>query len=86
MATTYKFETIRLGSTGGNVRTVQSILFSRGFKGKDGKPLELDGQAGENTMYAIASYIRARKAQGADLGGEDAWGPLCYGDQNWPKA
>lgn len=86
MAVTYKFETIRLGSTGGHVRTVQSILSSRGFKGEDGEPLKLDGQAGKNTMYAIASYIRARKAQGADLGSENAWGPRCYADQNWPTA
>lgn len=86
MATTYKFPTITLGSTGGHVRTVQSILRARGFNGEDGKPLNLDGEAGSNTMYAIASYIRARKEQGVDLGGEDAWGPKCYADQNWPRA
>lgn len=85
MATTYKFPTIEHGSTGGHVATVQSILKARGFTGKDGKPLTIDGEAGSNTMYAIKCYIEARKAEGVDLGGNDAWGPLCYADQNWPK-
>lgn len=86
MARTYKFPTIYRGSEGGHVRTVQSILTSRGFYGIDGKPLKLDGQAGDNTMHAIAMYIRARKADGADLGKENAWGPKCYADQDWPLA
>lgn len=86
MATTYKFPTIYSGSTGGHVRTVQSILKARGFVGKDGKPLALDGEAGANTMYAIKSYIEDRKKNGADLGSPDGWGPKCYADQNWPKA
>lgn len=86
MATTYKFPTITKGSIGGHVMTVQSILFARGFKGEDGKDLKLDGEAGKNTMYAIASYIKARKEQGVDLGSIDGWGPKCYADQNWPKA
>ena len=85
MAVTYKFPTIVKGSEGGHVKTVQSILKARGFVGEDGKELELDGEAGSNTMFAIASYITARKEQGVDLGGTDGWGPLCYADQNWPK-
>lgn len=86
MATTYKFPTIVKGSTGGHVATVQSILKARGFVGEDGKPLEIDGDAGNNTMFAIAAYIKARSEQGVDLGAPNGWGPLCYADQNWPKA
>lgn len=86
MAVTYKLSTIKFGSTGTNVLLVQEILKARGFKGKDGQPLKLDGEAGENTMFAIASYIETRKKQGADLGSPDGWGPKCWGDQNWPKA
>ena len=53
MAVTYVFKTIRKGSTGGHVRTVQAILSQRGFKGIDGQDLQPDGEAGDNTMYAI---------------------------------
>lgn len=86
MAETYKVGTVRLGSEGTDVLLVQTILKGRGFKGADGKPLELDKQAGPNTMFAIKSYIEDRAAHGADLGGTDAWGPKCWADQGLPKA
>jgi len=86
MAVTYKFPTIKRGSVGGHVGTVQAILKSRDILGVDGKPLKIDGEAGDNTMHAIKTYIEIRKSQGADLGSNDAWGPKCYADQNWPKA
>ena len=86
MAETYKVGTVRLGSEGTDVLLVQTILKGRGFKGADGKPLELDKQAGPNTMFAIKSYIEDRAAHGADLGGTDAWGPLCWADQGLAKA
>lgn len=83
---TFKFRTITLGMVGGDVLLVQEILTARGFKGKDGKPLKLDGEAGGNTMYAIGCYIESRKKQGVDLGGKDGWGKLCWADMNFPKA
>lgn len=86
MAETYKVGTVRLGSEGTDVLLVQTILKGRGFKGADGKPLELDKQAGPNTMFAIKSYIEDRAKHGADLGGTDAWGPKCWADQGLPKA
>lgn len=85
MATTYKLGTVSLGSTGNDVLLVQSILKSRGFKGADGKELDLDKQAGPNTMFAVKSYIEDRAKHGADLGGTDAWGPKCWADQGWVK-
>lgn len=86
MAKTYKLGTVVLGSKGNHVLLVQEILRARGFTGKDGKPLTLDGYAGENTMFAIKSYIEARSKQGADLGSPDGWGQKCWGDQGWPSA
>ena len=83
MAKTYKLETVRLGSKGNHVLLVQEILRARGFVSADGKPLKLDGDCGDNTMFAIKSYIEARAKQGADLGTPDAWGPKCWGDQGW---
>ena len=85
MATTYKLETVRLGSKGNHVLLVQEILRARDFKGADGKPLKLDKDAGDNTMFAVDSYIEARAKQGADLGAKGAWGPKCWADQGWAK-
>lgn len=86
MAKTYKLETVVKGSKGNHVLLVQEILRARGFVGADEKPLKLDGEAGDNTMFAIAAYIEARSKQGADLGSPDGWGQKCWGDQGWPVA
>ena len=92
MAVTYKLRTIEIvndeAMEGGDVLLVQEILRARGYKGRDGKPLKLDGHTGgnyetSNTMYAIACYIEDRLKNGVDLGGKDGWGPKCWADQNF---
>ena len=35
------------------IKTIQVLLNHKGFKGKDGKKLTVDGELGTNTMYAI---------------------------------
>lgn len=59
----YMFEpkTVKNGSTGTSVLLLQEILIARGFKGKDGKTLELDRKAGTNTIYALNAYKKSRK-------------------------
>lgn len=92
MAVTYKLRTIEIvngvAMEGGDVLLVQEILRARGYKGRDGKQLKLDGHTGDdydksNTMYAIACYIEDRLKNGVDLGGKDGWGPKCWADQNF---
>ena len=92
MAVIYKLRTIEIvngvAMEGGDVLLVQEILRARGYKGRDGKPLKLDGHTGNdyetsNTMYAIACYIEDRLKNGVDLGGKDGWGPKCWADQNF---
>lgn len=91
----YKLRTVMIkdgqGMTGGDVLLVQEILNARGYKGRDGRPLVLDGDTGDNyeksnTMYAIATYIKERAAEGVDLGDPNGWGPLCWADQALPEA
>ena len=93
--TAYKFRTIEIvdgkGMQGGDVLLVQEILNARGYVGRDGKPLALDGDTGDdyeksNTMFAIYTYITERNAEGANLGDPSGWGPLCWGDQNFLTA
>lgn len=59
----YMFEpkTVKNGSTGTSVLLLQEILVARGFKGKDGKELTLDREAGTNTIYALNQYKKSRK-------------------------
>lgn len=87
----YKLRTVKIGMEGPDVLLVQEILRARGYKGRDNKPLVLDGQTGSdydksNTMFAIGNYIDDRNKHGADLGERTAWGPKCWADQNLIKA
>lgn len=52
--------TVKKGSTGNHVLLLQEILRARGFKGKDGKALKLDREAGDNTIYALTEYQKSR--------------------------
>ena len=51
---------VQKGSTGTSVLLLQEILRARGFKGKDGKELELDRSFGDNVQYALESYQKSR--------------------------
>ena len=59
----FTVNTVKRGSVGNHVLLLQEILKARGFKGKDGKVLVLDSQAGENTVYAITQYQKSRNGK-----------------------
>jgi hypothetical protein len=61
-------KTVILNSKGVDVYILQAILRSQGFTGQDGKPLLIDGNAGNNTIYAINSYQRMMRAYGIECG------------------
>ncbi len=42
------------------VLALQALLLAYGYKGKDGKKLELDGVFGDNTEYALKAFEKAR--------------------------
>lgn len=63
-----------------STRLVQSILYALGFKGADGRPLKLDGDCGDNTVYAIKAYQTARHNQGASLVIDGSAGPATLTD------
>lgn len=65
---------------------LQTILRGRGFNGKDGKELKLDGIAQDNTMAAAATYMDARAKAGVDLGDRSVWGSKCWADVFGRKA
>ena len=47
---------VTLSST--NTKWLQTALKNAGYKGKDGKVLTVDGQAGTNTAYALANFLK----------------------------
>lgn len=51
---------VKLGSEGTSVLLLQEILIARGFKGKNGKALNLSRKADENTIYALKAYQKSR--------------------------
>lgn len=59
----YMFEPkmVSKGDNGLSVLLLQEILKARGFKGKDGKDLKLDRDAGTNTIHALTKYQESRK-------------------------
>ena len=64
----YMFEpkTVKAGDKNTSVLLLQEILRARGFKGKDKKELDLDWEAGDNTIYALKQY---QKSRGLDVDG-----------------
>lgn len=64
----YMFEpkTVKAGDKNTSVLLLQEILKSRGFKGKNKKNLDLDWEAGDNTIYALKQY---QKSRGLDVDG-----------------
>lgn len=64
----YMFEpkTVKAGDKNTSVLLLQEILKSRGFKGKNKKDLDLDWEAGDNTIYALKQY---QKSRGLDVDG-----------------
>ena len=69
-------ETVQLGSTGTSVLLLQEILKARGFKGKNKKELDLDREAGDNTIYALKAYQKSRNLTVDGVCGTATWTDL----------
>ena len=66
--TKVELQTFLIGAVHPQVRTIQRILNALGYKGKDGKALEVDGSLGPNTAYAIEAFQKAKGLQGINFG------------------
>ena len=63
-----KFNTVKLGSSGTDVYILQSLLRALQYVGTDGKPLDVDGKAGVNTIHAINAFQERQRAYGYECG------------------
>lgn len=80
----YMFDvtTVKKGTKGADTLLCQEILYAKGYKGKDGKPLKLDGDCGDNTIYAINSFQTDMREIGIECGtngkNDGSCGQTCW--------
>lgn len=63
-----KFSDVKKGSTGTDVIVLQSMLRALQYTGADGKPIDIDGQCGVNTVYAINEFQTKQRIYGVECG------------------
>ena len=57
-----------VGAKHPEIRAIQRILNSLGYKGKDGKILDVDGELGDNTAYAITAFQKSKGMKDINFG------------------
>lgn len=70
------FTTVKLGSKGDAVKTLQTKLKKLGYKGKDGKELTCDGSFGANTEYALKNFQKKKGLVADGVAGPKTWAKL----------
>lgn len=73
---TVTLNTIRQGSQGAQVKTLQRLLNSMGYVGKNGRSLAVDGTAGQNSTHAVQAFQKAKKLAPDGVVGSKTWRAL----------
>jgi hypothetical protein len=73
---TIELSVLRKGSKGEEVKTLQRLLKSLTFNGKDGGVLLIDGSFGTNTEYALRSYQKANSLEVDGICGKNSWNSI----------
>lgn len=85
------FSTVQKGSKGTDVYILQAMLRALQLLGANGKPLDIDGVAGDNVVYAINTFQTVQRAYGYECGtngkndgtfGNSCWNRLLGVNQN----
>lgn len=64
------------GDAGAQVKTVQRLLKSLGYKDSDDKTLKIDGDFGSKTEFAVKRYQTAKKLSVDGIVGKNTWKKL----------
>lgn len=77
-ATTYSFtpQTVQNGTTGKSALLLQTLLRGLGYLGNDGRQLDLDGQAGANTIGALRRYQVDHALTADGVAGVQTWSKI----------
>ena len=77
-----EFDTVVNGSEGRSVCILQAMLRGMQYTGADGKPIDIDGHAGTNTVFAIDTFQTVQRAYGYECGtngrNDHKFGPACW--------
>lgn len=77
-----KWTTVKKGSKGTDVYVLQSALRMLQFVGSDGKPIDIDGICGDDTVRAINQFQEIQRAYGCECGtagrNDGCFGPACW--------
>lgn len=83
------FSPVKYESEGVSVYVLQTVLRMLCILGADGRPLDIDGVAGDNTVFAINTFQTLMRSYGYEVGsngendgvfGEKCWKCLLGGD------
>lgn len=70
------FTTVKKGSRGNEVRTLQTKLKKLGFKGKNQEELTVDGMFGVNTEYAVIGFQKSKGLTPDGIAGPLTWAAI----------
>ena len=77
-----KFSQLKRGSEGTDVYILQALLRALQYTGRDGKPIEIDGNVGTNTVHAINCFQARQRAYGYECGtngkNDGTFGEACW--------
>lgn len=73
---TFTVDKVKNGSSGNSVLLCQKLLKVNGYKGSDGKVLQMDGKCGSNTVYAIRNFQKASGLDQDGICGQKTWKAL----------
>ena len=70
---------LKNGSRGEEVKTLQALLNAKGYEGKNGKALTVDGIFGSNCDYAVKAFQKANSLSADAIVGAKTWDKLLKG-------
>lgn len=70
-----------VGAVDPEIKTIQVLLNSKGYRGKDGRVLDVDGELGTNTAYAITNLQKQAGMININYGtvSTKTWGIILHG-------
>lgn len=70
---------LKKGSKGATVKTLQRLLKSLGYKGKNGRDLAIDGDLGSNSEYALRLFQESAGLSVDGICGKNTWKKILNG-------